>query len=768
MSELRSLSIIRQVDETKLPAITPLFREKQNLCIKKTGISPLILTSDPKLSDRQDNKQISLKLTVQLPFLTGWELASVFDSREKKIIFAEASIEAEWGSLFLEETNTANCYFCAKKHGQYYVLLKSPDGYCNISQSCLDEAFGIELESPIISFITLFGFFLNEDKWNEVVSGAKDKKVTKKLISTLEYVAIAIKETKKRGFVRSELANSTKQAILEFIEVENNKSESIGLDGNLLSEAENIIKFYKDINTKSNYALGVKNCLANDFIQLDNEYATGILASSPSSYYKLVNKNEVLNAPFAEVKQRGLLKLRVNGIEPLNDLENPVIKYRFTDDEGRKFVWRASWPGKDELKVGSFFYMIATIKSHTEFNGVHYTMINRCSDIEEASSDSPSPDFYGEANKRTFKEDFSSSLEYKKDDTFFTEAHLFIKRRWREKGKIKDFEHYHPLSQLSTLKGEINSKLKLVSISKKDDLSKDRRHQSFFEKVVSEQEKINLNDIPSSGNVYCVEGALLSIMPKRKELLNETSKRIHDNLSEPRLFKSISAAESHGKRLKIGRLVTYRIKTKPNYTILPSKLMLTSVDDLKKSVRLAKDSGADFVVFIDNHGNVKYIRPLNLLRICDLKSIKPVHEPMSLSEKKAESRFLQGVEFFLVRDNFEDLRVTKEINNKLSEIEVSGLSKDIEVAIDKDEINTSLDYLLQEKYNQPHKKRVILSCVGEDTLYYLKLYGASVTNLVICKEKPEPGSLFIKIKKGASFSSIIGDIKNRLLSIYPK
>ena len=765
MASKDKLTIIRWVDNEKIPALLPLVREKQNVCIREAQIHPTLSFGETKESGGKN--LTSLKLTVQIPKITPWSLVSLFDPKKERIVFVEPKYENEYGKNLIEKNNDNKCDACVNNHSTLFALLVNHDGFRNVALSCLDEDLGIEIKDSIIKFTELFSFFLNDEEWDIWVESAPSEE-KKKRIPLIDYFAGAVHFTNTEGFVKSDSLNSTKERVLTAFQ--NGKLDAL-LTPDLISEAESIIQFYKSINSESNYVKGIQSSLSSDALSLDNNFGLGIIASAPSTYYKKTGREKALNAPFAEEKQRGRLKLRVNSAEVIEDIENPVVKYRLSDDEGRKFVWRATWPGKEEMRPGVYVYLTGTIKAHTHFHGVHYTMLSRCVDVEVVSRDSEKPDFYKSANKRAYKEEFLLSLVLDYKGKGLGSPAILVTRSWKENNKINKLECIVPALDVSSLLETVHSTLVLEFGIKSslDKWKKAKKNALFVAELNRVREILLFKEYCIYDKFYIVDSALNPRhSPRHYQIKQKRLPKSDGALSYPRLFTSRGTAERHGKRLKHGRLSVYNAK-EPRILPLPYALHLSKKEEQERKFSSIDSEKYDFIAYFDIDFQIKRLEPFELSSSenFELESVSPIHESFRIPERKQSKRLLQGVKIVVLTAEFGKEKCIRKVTDYAKEQAPEGYNF---IDCEKDLTKPfSLDEILCEELPNTGKANTLVVSSSREVVYYLRMYGAKVHHFHIGVNDKEPETIFIPshytddiFSFGVAFVERLGVIRDKL------
>lgn len=736
------LTLVRWVDEEQLPSLMPFVRQKQDACIKKANVSPILSFTGDKKTAEDGRIYIGMKLTTRFTQLKDWSLVSVYDPSKEKIVYVEPRMENELGKTLIQKNNNTVCDACFKGHNALFVLLVNGGELKNIALSCIDDELKQNVKKSITKFIEEFSFFLDDDaweKWKQVNPLVSKKRTT---IPLRIYLAGAIYFTKNEGFIRSDAQNSTKDSIVDAYH--NGELEKI-LTENLLKESDTLSEFYKTIKSDSNYVKGLQNVMFSEKISLDDNFALGIVASAPSSYYKAVGQVTVLNAPFAEKKQRGKLKLRVNGAEPIEDIENPVIKYRLSDDEGRKFIWRATWPGKEEMKPGVYVYLTGTIKSHSLFQGIHYTMLSRCNDVEVVSKDADKPDFFESANKRAYKEEYLVSLLTEWDKHLFDAPMLRIYRAWKENNKINKFELFVPVEESVNLVESVYSKMVLDFGIKQpiEKWMKSKKNALFVNELNNVKDALSFSEFQLSERFYVVDSALGPRYSPRE--FNSTQRRLAKSdgpLAIARVFTSLSKAERHGRRLKHGRLSTY-ISAFPSILALPYSLSLARKEEQSAFFERFSGGRYDLIAYMDVDFTVKKVEPFELRgsSTATLDSVIKIHEPLRRPEKIQNSRVLQGVDIVVLTSEFGKEHCIRAVTDYAKSVSPEGYCfMDCEKELTKP---FSLDEILSsDRLGRARSEALVVSSTKE-AVYYLKLYGANVYHFHIGENDKEPGTVFI-------------------------
>jgi hypothetical protein len=549
-----------------------------------------------------------------------------------------------------------------------------PDEIIQVGSTCVDDFVGKKTLSQIMGAFDICAIISNPDYWDEMDReyASSPRKFNHFPVDT--FICLSRFMTEKYGFNKSDQENSTRDTLRYFInkpsdapqEVRNiiYKAFSAERDTATYTEVNKIVDWFNSQSSDSNYLKNAHSLLKRDFFELGNNFSAGMLASMPSVYIRGIAKieikqqearGEILNESFGSKKERGPLKLTVTKVKENVDRDYPNVTYGFRDDQGRKFSWKSSWPGNPKLEMNKTFVLNATIKDHSEFQGTHYTFINRCADVESVEKNSEAPDFSAGAKKRPFKENMSFSLSvFDEDNNITGDSFIMIERQWREGRKVLDFKYAIPIpvhdgyeaqviSQMANLTGANRGFGKELDLSNKND-------KQFIMSMADAIRPYTHTIRPENGKLFLVEDAYAPLIQhkyserwgKPNASSNELSKR------KPQIFFDQAQAESHGRTIIGARLIEINmLKWEP--LVVPDNIRRENIDTLLKLKEKAILEGYNAIVYMRDQDHASKIEPLGwtLEKVGDDFTIikqKPVHDAVD----QLQSRMLNGNKFITI------------------------------------------------------------------------------------------------------------------------
>jgi hypothetical protein len=641
------------------------------------------------------------------------------------------------------------CSHCGngrEKHTTY--LVESGVGIREIGQTCLDAFVGKPATKKVALTFAHIDFIQRPDFWRstEMRYASAQRKPSYYLVE--DFLHLAINLTQRHGFIKSDNPNSTRDTIIHLIN-HPDETELLPITEIKKKMASEIVTFYQHVNSNSNYIKSLQGVLESTFLKLDNRLATGILASAPASYFKHTGKGGVINEPFGQIKARGPLKLHVYNVEEFPEQEYPVVKYKMRDDQGRRFTWKATWPGNEFLTSGCTVLLNGTIKKHFEWEGQHFTHLNRCGDIQVVEHHSPAPDFNAGASKRVFKETFDFTiLPYKEGGRIDGKGHLHITRSWRENNVVHEYQGTEPLPLNNNSSSAIITHLALqvgvqrtldggvINLKNKKDrkfLKALRDLTGFYEKALCPMTRF-----------FWVDDAFAPWFTPYPNKYGATQATPDErSRRKPQIFTQISDAQQHGRRLVAGRLFTLSLNT-PSITLAPIGLRLQDEVAQNNFRRRAIDAGHNLLMLCDEEGKVKRIEPLGWHTLTPgkdftIESINPIHKPQNQALEQQSRRFLSGHQFITLSGMDTQPAIMQAVKQHVRHPDTVQASMQTDITFDtmsalKPELGgstyaASLHFLSQENNRRLSKRNWLLLVTDSVTVYYLTLLGADVIDV---------------------------------------
>lgn len=662
-----------------------------------------------------------------------------FDKKLKKV---DLHGNIEVGNNF--NLSKQACGECGKVNNNDMYVIDKENSHSLICDTCIHTH-----SKDIEKSFELFEYFLNDDFWKDFdIRLATDKKTLKR-IPVQSFFNLATFLYKTQGFIKSSVHNSTKDQILNAIlGVDKTNTRLISLINEKPSdETLKVIDIYKNSTSDSKYVKNIQSVLSSNFINLDDSFSTSILASAPSAYYTALNKSSVKNEPFGKVKERGTIKVRVNDIEHLNEKEYPVVKYRMSDSFGHKFVWNASSPGVDDLVVGGFFYMDATVKSHSEFKGVHYTMLARCAKIIPVEYNAPEPDFHDGAVKRNFKETYSFAFDFKNNSQEIDgHSYLLIKRSWREDKLVRNFNFSVKLPfEKSGMAGLVSLMASLTGVDRKDANGKvtttHAKDKKFLKSLIDEAALYVPPGFNTEENLYITGDANPPLFPSSSEdWENPNSPSSESKIRKQRIFFSESEAVLEACKIQVGRLISAKIENW-NPVVIPRLFNLIELEVQEAFKEQAIKNGYNALCTVDEIGDLKKIEPLGWHLNLDSISIQSVvakHRDFEEGFVKFNNRALSKLKLAAICGSINEPLVAMKIKKILDENSDKYISK-----------RNSIRPLPQLTENYLHPLRILsddegvllgvddrfIVIIDDSTKYYLEKFGVDMVSISISKRE---------------------------------
>ena len=283
---------------------------------------------------------------------------------------------------------TCNCEHCGiLRDRRLTFIVRHEDGSeKQVGRSCLKDYCGIdphaigyrnELEEILIS--------------DDITSYDFERRPVQEAYSTVEILALAISTIKRQGYVKSGEPNSNKSEIAEACK------DYRPTDAEL-QEAREMAQTIAEINEDDAFAANLNNVQSLIRSEYCKRSHFGYIAYAPVAYEKYVEemkrraereaaKSAERNASdyVGQVGQR--IDIEIANMKLVTSWETQwglTWLYKFTDADGNVLVWFASKPLERVNKNGvyedvtSVERIKATVKEHTERDGVKQTVITRC------------------------------------------------------------------------------------------------------------------------------------------------------------------------------------------------------------------------------------------------------------------------------------------------------------------------------------------------------------------------------------------------------
>jgi hypothetical protein len=270
------------------------------------------------------------------------------------------------------------CEHCnSRRERRLTFIVRHEDGSeKQVGRTCLKDSCGIDPQA--IGYRNeLDEILLNDD----IATYDFESRPVSPAYSTIEVLALALRTIKEQGYVKSSEPNSNKGRIsasikeARFTEAEREAAQKL---------ADSIAAIDRDDAVDANLGnvqalIESQYCKANHF---------GYLAYAPIAYEKYLVEMERRQAREAAINAQREASDYVGEVGKRIDLSIAEMKlltswgtqwgmtwlYKFTDTDGNVLVWFASRP----LDTEGVNRIRATVKDHTERDGVKQTVITRC------------------------------------------------------------------------------------------------------------------------------------------------------------------------------------------------------------------------------------------------------------------------------------------------------------------------------------------------------------------------------------------------------
>lgn len=279
--------------------------------------------------------------------------------------------KAEWSEM------KPRCQHCGGNHGQKvtFIVRHENGSELQVGRTCLKDYCGID-PKHILMVNQLTDLLLSEDTEHHDFG----KFPVPRAYSTVEILALAAKVVKAQGYVKSSDRGSNCEAIAELVRKGIHPTEAETAAAEQMAQAINVL----DADTAR------WNLLDNVQTLIRSGYCTGkhfgYMAYAPVAYKRYQDKLE-------EQKQREAVKeaqrsssehigkigqrmvIELAEMELLTSWETQygyTYLYKFVDNAGNVLVWFASKTMNTATRIK------ATVKDHTERDGVKQTVITRC------------------------------------------------------------------------------------------------------------------------------------------------------------------------------------------------------------------------------------------------------------------------------------------------------------------------------------------------------------------------------------------------------
>ena len=274
------------------------------------------------------------------------------------------------------------CEHCGVKRFRRYTFIVRDDKTGEehqIGSDCLKDYSGIDPQE--LGYRNEFIQFVEDEDTDHY--DFDDVSSYPKAYDPIKVLAVAIRVLKKQGYVKSGNPNSNKERI--FFEIDNYPT------ADEMKEAQKMATDIQNMNEKD-----AKFFLLDDTkVLLDSEYCKsshfGYLAYAPVAYEKYKKELEKRAKKEAEldfqrtsseyvgtVGERIVIDIaELNLVTSWETEYGYTYLYKFIDTNGNVYIWFASRTISEKTSK-----IKATVKDHTERDGVKQTVVTRCSPIQ--------------------------------------------------------------------------------------------------------------------------------------------------------------------------------------------------------------------------------------------------------------------------------------------------------------------------------------------------------------------------------------------------
>lgn len=605
------------------------------------------------------------------------------------------------------------CYFCGNGKETRFFLIALNSGAawtcgCNLKQA----------EKQRLCKITeVLDWWENQYWWTTLFDKYIKKQKPSPFCSLHVFISMAYRLISLEGFHRADSGQSTREKLRAFWRAE--PIDAVHPDETLFNMSmdalyperwpDSVMLSEKIIKTglaSRNIAWKEKIQFAtsSEYIDVRDPLITGILSALPA-YYRSEENKKIKDLPDGEIsqafgkeKQRGVLKLKLINQKTLDMRTYPTKQFTFINEHNQIFRWDASQGSAPMLQNNQWYLLQGTIRRHSLSNNGHITHIYHCKEIRPCETNTQEPlfrPFFMPTKKRD--EVTVSYLISDADGRIDGRTHVKIERIWLEDGGQHDLQLITPWP----LK---NIELELINLIKKKNL---RREQLHLDKIKDKALINALKDIPLLPSLskriegYWVDDAYTEPSETHiKETARPGASQTEQTLRKPHWFFEHAAAQQHGRKLTMGRIIhalfkhpefalcDFSMRGNPNYT---------------EFIKAARARGVNFILNLPENNLI----PLSLIG-SKVLSESPIH-----ANWPEQAHYeLKGKNFLVIPT----LSVYQSyMGRSILQPHPAGLSKQRTVL-------TLRDIMLQSK-DQTQLGWLYLN-VNETTLYYLRKLGA--------------------------------------------
>ena len=277
--------------------------------------------------------------------------------------------------FFTEKFRKDVCDHCGtrRKRNAYY-LFESEGRVLQIGSSCVNQYFGIDLNSFLLAEGALFEV-LREPSYEDVCREDDFGGVPfERVVQMVDYCTDGFKFWEKGGQEGILSTVEKVRFLMDEIGFEHKGEKSVTREECIAHfEAKPESQFTFNALSALDYGFAPKRCLG---IYLYAIYETARAKYAVADTAKERNGRKICNEFFGTVGGKFENPLTLEKIFTYEGQYGTAFVVRFFDDDGRKFVWFAS--NCPDLEDGQRVTVKGTVKKHEERNGEKQTIVTRC------------------------------------------------------------------------------------------------------------------------------------------------------------------------------------------------------------------------------------------------------------------------------------------------------------------------------------------------------------------------------------------------------
>lgn len=359
--------------------------EKMNKRARKLGVPELVLTvvegSEQFIKDGNDTfKKIDVTLTGETVKLAGWHFAATIQHTEDGNIVR--SVPGQDIDTMPYRTVEPLCEHCnqLRRRNDTYIVVNDEGETKQVGSSCLRDFLGVDPASAL--WMAQFLIDLDaefESEWNEGGGRATN------YMNIKDYLAWVSASIRNSGWMSRSKARwsgelATADDAMSVWDWKGKGPRPYTPDEKDVETAEKALEW---IRSMENAAETANDYIYNLYVSTKQNYITwretGLVASLVQAYSRQMEqeiqarKEAAVSEWVGEIKQRREFTLTVESVRYNDGMYGVTYQTKMVDADGNVFMW---WASK-ELDQGETYTGKATVKDHTEYNGVKQTVINR-------------------------------------------------------------------------------------------------------------------------------------------------------------------------------------------------------------------------------------------------------------------------------------------------------------------------------------------------------------------------------------------------------